>query len=286
MILVAGATGALGSIITRRLAAQSRDVRILVRRGANYTALVDAGVDPAFGDLKDRASLDRAMAGVETVITTANSALRGGDDNVETVEIQGNRNLIDAARAAGVKQFIFTSALGADVNSPVPLLRGKALSEGHLKASGIPYTILSPNVFMEVWFPVIIAAPVQSGEPITIIGAGNRKHSFVSSKDVAAFAAAAAGHLAATNQQIVVCGPEPLSWNDVVERAGRLLGRTLDVRHLAPGQPIPGAPDVVSGLMAGMDTYDSPCEMTATARTYGVQLTPAEQVLQQMLALE
>lgn len=283
MILVAGATGALGSNITRRLAAQGRAVRALVRRSANYTSLVDAGVDPALGDLKDRQSLDRAMQGVETVITTANSALRGGDDNVETVEIQGNRNLIEAARAAGVKQFIFTSALGADVNSPVPLLRGKALSEEHLKASGLPYTILSPNIFMEVWFPVIIAGPVQTGAPITIIGEGNRKHSFVSSNDVAAFAVAAAGHRAALNQQIVIGGPEPLSWNDVVERAGRVLGRTLEVQHVAPGQPIPGAPDVVSGLMAGMDTYDSPVDMTAMAHTYGVELTPAEQVLRQML---
>ena len=284
MILVAGATGALGSIITRRLAAQGRPVRILVRRSANYSSLVQAGVDPALGDLKDRASLDRAMQGVETVITTANSALRGGEDNVDTVEIRGNRSLVDAARQAGVKQFIFTSALGADVNSPVPVLRGKGSSEEHLKASGIPYTILSPNIFMEVWFPLIIAGPVQSGAPVTIVGEGNRKHSFVSSSDVAAFAVAAAGLPDALHQQIVIGGPEPLSWNDVVERAGRVLGRTLQVQYVAPGQPIPGAPDVVSGLMAGMDSYDSPVDMTATAQTYAVQLTPAEQVLRQMLA--
>jgi NADH dehydrogenase len=101
MILVAGATGMMGGMITRQLLEQGQDVRVLVRQHSNYRPLVDAGAQPVFGDLKDRASLDEAVRGVDTVITTANSAQRGGDDNVQTVDLQGNANLIDAAKAAG-----------------------------------------------------------------------------------------------------------------------------------------------------------------------------------------
>lgn len=284
MILVVGATGALGGMIARRLLEQGRNVRVLVRNGSDYAAVVKAGAEPALGDLKDRASLDAAMHGIDTVLTTANSAMRGGADTVESVEVQGNRNLIDAAKAAGVKHFVFTSAMGASADSPVPFMRGKGLTDEHLKASGMAYTILSPNVFMEVWFPMVVGTALRSGAPVTIIGEGNRRHSFVSTNDVAAFAVAAVDNPAARSQQIVIGGPEPLSWTDVVTRAGAVLGREIPLRRGPAGEPLPGLPDVVSGLLAAMDTYDSPIDMTATARTFGVRLTPAEQVLRQILA--
>src|SRR3712207_6813787 len=120
MILVVGATGVLGGMITRKLLEQGNDVRILVRPQSNYRPLVEAGAQPVFGDLKDRSSLDPAVEGIDTVVTTANSASRGGDDTVQSVDLEGNRNLVEAAAQAGVKHFIFTSALGADASSPVP----------------------------------------------------------------------------------------------------------------------------------------------------------------------
>ena len=284
MILVVGATGLLGSVIARRLLEQSKPVRILVRPGSEYRALAAAGAEPVLGDLKDRASLDAATRGVHTVLTTANSATRSGEDTVQNVDIQGNRNLIDAARAAGVKHFIFTSAMGASPDSPMPFLQAKGLAEQHLKSSGIDYTILSPNIFMEVWFPMVIGMPLQSGQPVTILGEGNRKHAFVSSDDVASFAVAATDVPAARNQQIFIGGPEALSWKDVVARTSAVLGRELPVRHASPAEGLPGLPAVVSGLMAAMDTYDSPMEMAATARTFGVTLTSAEQVIRRLFA--
>ena len=284
MILVVGATGQLGSVITRRLLEQGKDVRILVREGSEYRALEAAGALPVVGDLKNRASLDAATRGVETVLTTANSAVRSGADNVQSVEIEGNRNLIDAAAANGVKRFIFTSAMGAAPDSPIPFMKGKGLAEQHLKASGVPFTILSPNVFMEVWFPMVVGIPLQGGQPVTLVGEGNRRHTFVSSADVAAFAVAAIDNPAAENQQIFIAGPEALSWNDVVRITSTVVGRDLGVRRVTPAEGLPGLPAVVSGLMAGMDTYDSPLDMTATAQTYGVALTPAESVIRRLFA--
>src|SRR3989475_5529914 len=123
MILVVGATGNLGGMITHGLLTQGKDVRILVREGRSYAPLVAAGATPAIGDLKERASLDVACRDIDTVVTTATAIIRQPPDTLETVDDAGYRNLIEAAKAAGVRHFVFTSALGSSPDSPVPLMR-------------------------------------------------------------------------------------------------------------------------------------------------------------------
>jgi uncharacterized protein YbjT (DUF2867 family) len=295
MILVVGASGVLGGLITQRLLAEHRDVRILLRHNSpaeqmalqgmatSPRALIAAGAKPVYGDLKDRASLDRACIGIETVITTANSAMRGGEDTVDSVDRQGNRNLIDAAKAAGVKQFIFTSFLGADPNSPVPLFQAKAETEATLRASGMPYAVLSPNFFIESWAGMVVGIPLRAGRPITLVGKGQRLHSLISVGDVAAFAAASVGHPAAINHRLALGGPEPLTWRGIVNAFGQVLGQELPVQFVAPGEPIPGLPEIVPPTLAGMETYDSPIPMDETARIFGVEQTPLMSVARQML---
>lgn len=151
MILIVGATGNLGGIITRGLLARGKDVRILVREGRNYAPLVAAGATPAIGDLKEPASLDAACRDVGTIVTTATAISRQPPDTLETVDDAGYRNVIEAAKAAGVRHFVFTSALGSSPDSPVPLLRIRALNEQRLRESGMTYTILQPNIYIEVW---------------------------------------------------------------------------------------------------------------------------------------
>jgi uncharacterized protein YbjT (DUF2867 family) len=284
MVLVIGATGQLGGLITRRLLERNADVRILVRPHSAYQPLVDAGAQPVVGDLKDRASLDVAMRGADVLITTANAIGRGGADTLESVDLSGNRDLIDAAQAAGVQQFIFTSALGATPDSPVPFLQAKGQTEAHLRASGIPFTILAPNLFMEVWIGGIVGLPLAEGHPVTLVGEGRRKHSFVSVEDVAAFAAAAVGHPAARNQYLPIGGPEPVSWREIVATCEQVLDRTIPVETVAPGELLPGLPPIMSSLMAAMEMYDSPLEMAETARTFGVTLTSVEDYVRRTFA--
>jgi uncharacterized protein YbjT (DUF2867 family) len=284
MKLVAGATGQLGGLIARRLLESGRNVRVLVRPGSAYQPLVDAGALPVFGDLKDRASLDAALQGVDVVITTANAALGSGADNPETVDLAGNRDLIDAARAAGVGQFIFTSALGCTPDSPVPFMRAKGLTEKHLRASGMPFTILAPDFFMEVWIGAIVNLALAEGRPVTLVGEGRRKHSPVSMVDVAAFAVAAIGHPAASNRYLAIGGPRALSWREIVASYEQVLRRAIPIQTLAPGELVPGLPPIASGIMAAMDTYDSPLEMTETANTFGVELTSVETLARRTLS--
>jgi NADH dehydrogenase len=102
MILIVGATGKLGGRIARELLSRGLKVRALVRPASAAGALQRLGAEIVIGDLKDPASLLAACAGADTVITTANTARRGGADTVDTVDRTGSRALIDAARATGV----------------------------------------------------------------------------------------------------------------------------------------------------------------------------------------
>ncbi len=283
MILVIGATGALGGMITRGLLAERKDVRILVREGRDYTPLVADGAKPVIGDLKDRASLDVACQGIETIITTATAIIRQPPDTIETVDDLGYRNLIEAAKAAGVRHFVFTSALGSSPDSPVPLMRIKALNEQRLRESGMTYTILMPNLYIEVWAGIVVAAPLAQGKPVTLVGEASHRHSMLAMRDVASFAIAAVSHPAARDATIVIGGPRPVSWTDVVAAAEHIVGHEIETRSVAMGEPIEGLPAGVAGMFSAMETYDSPIDMDETARVYGVTLTPIEEGLRVIL---
>lgn len=273
MILVVGATGNLGGSIARRLLADGKEVRILVRPRSSFRELVDHGAEPMTGDLKDPASLRVACAGVDAVVTTANAIGRGGDDTVESVDLQGNQHLIEAAEAEGVRRFLFTSVLGASDESSVPFIRAKGETERRLIDSGMAWTILQPNLFMDTWLPMAVGGPALAGQPVTLVGEGRRRHSMVAMADVVAYAVAALGRDEAINQRLLIGGPDAISWRDAVAAFEQELGREVPVRTVAPGNPVPGMPDQVNGLFQMLETYDSPLDMSAMAATYGVTWT-------------
>ncbi|MGH9240469.1 MAG: SDR family oxidoreductase [Vicinamibacterales bacterium] len=270
MILVVGATGSLGRKITAELLARGENVRALVRPGKS-AALPD-GASVARGDLVDRDSLERACNGVRAVVTTA-SVSKTGTDTIENVDLVGNQHLIAAAEHAGVEHFVFTSTLSASEQSPVPLFKVKAAVEGMLRASRMAHTILQPNAFMDVWFPMLIEGAAASGGPVTLVGQSNRRHAFIAEQDIAAFAAAALSTPAARNSTIVLGGPDAVTLRDVVGAYERAAGRSIPIRSVAPGEPIPGVPEPVWSLAAALETFDSPVPMDETSGTYGVQLT-------------
>jgi uncharacterized protein YbjT (DUF2867 family) len=273
----------LGGAILRGLLKRNEDVRAVVRDPSAEKKLREAGAETVSADLKDPASLRPACERISTLITTANSAGRGGDDNVETVDIEGNRRLIEAASLAGVEHFIFVSAQGEDPDSPVPFLRAKGLTSKRLRESGMAYTVLLPDVYMDVWIPLVVLGPIASGRPVTLVGEGTRKHYLIAVDDVARFALAAVSNRSARNRDLLIGGPEAVSWRDVISTFERLNRVTPEVHSLQPGEPMPGFPDAVSGLMAGLETYDSPQPISKEEAegTFGVPLTTLEQFLRE-----
>ena len=296
MILVVGATGKLGGDIALRLLQQGKPVRALLRRNSpaeamaaqgmavSPQALLAAGALPVYGDMKDRGSLDAAMQGVTTVITTANSALRGGADNPMTLDLEGNHNLIDAAKAAGVEHFIFVSVLDFNPDSPNPFMAAKARTEEYLINSGLHYTILAPEIFAEIWVGMVIGMPLASNAPVTLIAPATHRHTFVSMRDVAAYAVAAVDHPSALDKRIPVAGPEALSWQDVVAKASAALGQPLQVNLVQPGEQVPLLPPGIDQIMIAGEQYESVIDMTRLSETFGVTPTPIEEVMAAMFA--
>lgn len=297
MILIVGATGRLGGLITKELLARGHEVRILLRRGSaaarlakeglatDPSELLAAGALPAYGDLKEPATIKAAVAGATTVITTANSAARGEPDTLDAVDRLGTSGLIDAAVAAGAGHFVYLSALHEAYASAFPLLAAKLEIEAYLKASGLHYTILCPGMFMESWIAMVIGQPLAAGVPVSLPIDGRRRHHFVAIRDVAAYAVGAADNPAPVDQTVAISGPSSLSYCEVTAIAGRALGREIEVDFITPGQPHPLLGDYYGRLLTEIElSPEVSVDMSETARHFGIPPTPFEQVAYQLLS--
>lgn len=233
-ILVAGATGFLGSEICRQLIAENKHVKGLVRTtsDANKVAhLKDLGVEIIEGDLKDKQSLVTALQGVSAIISTVSSTLsRQEGDSIQTVDDEGQTNLIDAAIHAGVNQFIFISFCA--MAGEWPLQTAKRKVEKHLAKSGLNYTILQPTYFMEVWLGPALGFDYPNAKA-TIYGEGNNRVSWIAIKDVAAFAVTSLNNPLAKNEIIELGGPQALSPLEAVHIFETSIGKKFELQFVS-----------------------------------------------------
>ena len=234
MILVAGATGSLGSEIVQRLLKRGQRVRALVRQTSDRTkvdSLERAGAEIAQGDLKQRDTLDDACRGARVVISTVSMIVTGReDDSFAATDSAGTRQLIDAARAAGAEQFVFVSVDTSRVPDS-PLMTAKREVEEYLKRSGLTYTILHPSAFMEVWLGPMLFADTASGTA-KVYGEGTHKIRYVATADVAELAVQCVGSPAAINAVIPFGGPEPVSQRDAVKLFEEEFGKPFSVTEI------------------------------------------------------
>ena len=280
MNLIVGATGLLGSEICRLVAAEGKPARALVRPSSDQNKvaqLESLSVEIAQGDLKDRSSLDAACREVRAVISTASSTLSRQDgDSIHTVDLEGQLNLIDAAKAANVSRFVLISFPHVDVE--FPLQAAKRRVEEHLTRSGLTYTILQPTFFMEVWLSPALGFDAGNAKA-QIYGSGKNKISWISYKDVAKFAVASLDKPEARNAVIKLGGLEALSPLEVVRAFEELQGRKFDVQHV-PEEVLreqrESASDPLQQSFAGLMLYYSEghtIDMRETLQTFPVQLT-------------
>ena len=255
--LLVGATGLLGPDICRQLTTAGHQVRALIRRTANAekrTELERLGVELVEGDLKDAASLARACAGVQAVISTASSTLSRQDgDSIESVDQRGQLALVEAARQAGVEHFVFVS-FRENPGIQFPLTVAKRAVERALKASGMSYTVLQASYFMEVWLTPALGFDAANGR-VRLYGDGSRPISWVSYRDVARAAAAAVTEGTARNMVVELGGPQALSPREVVrmfEAAGAGEIATESVPESALEAQMSAATDSLQKSFAGL----------------------------------
>lgn len=234
MILVAGATGLLGSEIVKRLLSRGREVRALARHSSDQVkvdALESAGAEIARGDLQDQDSLRTACAGARVVISTVSMITTGREaDSFAATDAAGTKQLVDAARAEGAEQFVFVS-FDTRRSPDAPITAAKRDVEEYLKRSGLTYTILHPSLFMESWLgPMLFANPAAG--TATVYGDGTHKLHYVAVADVAELAAQCVDNPAAHNAVIPFGGPEPISQRDAVKLFEEEFGKPFTVTEI------------------------------------------------------
>lgn len=237
--LVVGATGpvGLGREMCYRLVKKGSRVRALVRPTSDSERIRELkmlGVECVYGDLKERASLDRICEGVTTVLTSATTTLsRQPGDTIESVDLNGYRNLIDAAQRAHVQQFIYTSySKNTQEACPCPLTDAKSAIEALVAKGPWQYTILRPSYFTEIWL-----GPALGFEPLNararIYGKGDSKISWIATGDVAEFGVASMDNPAARNAILELGGPEALTQMEVVHMCEELSGKRFQLEHVS-----------------------------------------------------
>lgn len=232
MILVVGASGYLGRHVVRELLARGHRVRAASRSPERLADLRSAKVEIVQADLVDAPSLRAACAGAHAVLVAAHSLVGVGKYASERVDDAGLRALIDAARAAGVQRFVYSSAMSASAQHPVDFMRTKANIERYLAASGLAFTILRPSAFMEWHVHDLLGKAIVESGKTTIFGKGANPMNFVSAADVAAVAAAALADPDAAGRTLEIGGPDNVTRNEVVAMYEKRLGRPATVRHV------------------------------------------------------
>ena len=232
MILVVGATGLLGTRVCERLRAEGQPVRALVRRTSDpdkVNALRSLGCELAIGDLKEPPQIEAACKGITAVISTASSTLsRQQGDSIESVDLQGQLALVNAAKTAGVRRFIYVS-FRDDPTIQYPLTEAKRSVERAI--ADLDFTSIQASWFMEVWLSPALGFDYVHGK-VRLYGSGSKPISWVSYRDVAEFCVAPALRSVATRSVLAVGGPEALTPAEVVRIFEEESGRPFEVETI------------------------------------------------------
>ena len=223
MILVAGGTGRLGTLVVERLTDRGADVRVMTRDPRRAGHLTGTSAEVVVGDVRDRNAVSAAVAGVDTVVSAVQGFEGPGRVTPESVDHAGNVNLIDAASAVGA-DVVLMSIIGAAPDSPMELMRAKYRAEQHLRSSTTNWTIVRASAFVELWADITSKG--------VVLGHGENPINFVSVRDVAAVVERAVLTPEARGVVAQVGGPADLTFNELasaLRHAGRVTGR---VRHV------------------------------------------------------
>ena len=233
MILVVGATGLVGSEVCERLIRRDERVRALVRATSSkdkIETLRSSGIELCIGDLKDPQSLAAACRGVDAVVSTASSTLsQQAGDSIQSVDAEGQLNLVSAARNANVNRFVFVF-FRRPPGISFPLADAKEQVERNLKSMN--FTVVQASWFMEVWLSPALGFDYAKAEA-RIYGPGTSPISWVSYRDVAEICTIALRHPAAERKAIEFGGPEALCPLEVVARFEKIGGRPFRLEHIS-----------------------------------------------------
>jgi uncharacterized protein YbjT (DUF2867 family) len=290
-VLVTGGTGFVGTAVLHELRARGLDVRALVRNTRSAERLRTWDVEPAFGDVRDAASVLAAARGCSHVVHLV-AIIRGRRSDFEQVMVAGTRNVIAATRNAGAERLLLTSALGVNeqTRTLTPYFSAKWQMEQDVAASGIDHVVFRPSfVFGRSGglLPTLVRQ-VRLSPVVTVIGSGRRRLQPVWVDDVAAHFATALELRAAANRTFELGGPDVVTWDELYRRLAQTLRKRRSLVHVPAGvgrraarltEWIPGSPLSADQVTMLEDAGDNVARVPDTVETFALPLVPLDDQL-------
>ena len=222
VILVSGATGQQGGAVARSLLERGFAVRGLTRDVEKDEAreLAGLGAEVVNGDLEDRSSIERVLEGVHGVFSVQQFMEVGVEG-----EVRQGVQLADAAKEAGVEHYVYTSVGSAHRDTGIPHFDSKHEVEEHVRASGVPYTVLRPVFFMQNWEymrePILGGTLPQPLDP-------DKPFQMVAVEDIGVFAAMAFENPEGWIGREVDLAGDELTMPEIADTFSRVIGRQVD----------------------------------------------------------
>lgn len=279
MILVTGGSGFIGRRVVSRLTEGGNSVRVLAR--GQRRADQPSGVEVVRGDVVSAEGLSEAMSEVEKVVHLVAIIRESGSQTFEAVIRQGTERLVEAAKVAGVKKFVYVSAIGAQDDPYYPYLHAKWAAERAVALSGLKYTILRPSIIFGEGDEFInaLAGLVRYNPVVPVAGDGKAKFQPLRVEDLVTCIVACLDEEAHGGQTLEVGGPEHLTYEEMLDIVKEALGKSRVKVHvpLAVMRPLaqmmewvlPKPP--VTRDQLKMLALDNITETDSMMRSFGVQ---------------
>ena len=224
-VLVAGATGYLGQHLVKELKKRGFWVRVLIRK-ENQKELFNDVNDFFIGEITDAKSLCGICQDIDWVFTSIGITRQKDGMTYMDVDYQGNSNLLNEAKGAGVDSFLYVSAINGDKQRHLKIFEAKERFVDELKESGLNYTIMRPNGFFSDMKDFLAMA--KKGK-VYLFGKGDFKLNPIHGEDLAEVCV---DKISSKENEIIVGGPDMLSQNELATLALNAFGKKPGIVHL------------------------------------------------------
>jgi uncharacterized protein YbjT (DUF2867 family) len=291
-IFLTGATGFVGSSVAKAIVDAGHDLHVLERTaGASKNANIRFH-GAVQGDVTDLKSIHRGVRGSDVVVHLV-GIRQGKPEQFERVVVEGTRNLLTAAKEAGVRRFILMSALGVteQTKDSVPYYKTKWISEQDTKASAPEYVIFRPSFIFGRGGGILptFRMLAKLGPVTGIVGSGKQRIQPIWVDDVGAYFAAAIAKPEAANRTFELGGPDIVDWNEFWRRLRSVLGiRLRPVIHVPTAlmripamitERLPGNIPLTRDLLTMLEAGDNVATNDDAARTFRLPLIPLDEQL-------
>jgi len=291
LILVTGGTGFVGGHVVHELRGRGLPVRCLVRDPRRASKLAAWGCELVQGDMTDVAALGRAVDGADAVVHLV-AIRQGRERDFQRVMVDGTRDLLTAARNAGIGRFVHMSALGTSEQTKdlVPYYRAKWETEELVRAAGVPHVILRPSfVFGRDGGILPTFVKLARYTPVTpITGSGKQRIQPIWAEDVATYFADSVAREDVTGKTFELGGPDAVTWNELWGRLKRALGLRRPSVHVPMAfmranalvtERLPGDIPLTRDLLKMLEHGDNVVADSAAVWTFQISLVPLDDQL-------